>query len=273
MKLKSTFRMHATWARSLAHAAFFCLLSVPILRAAEPTPLERILERTARHASAFVEQFSDVKCTERVLQAKLGKNGQVEQKEESAYDYLLMLQAGGGELLLEESRLALNAVGHNGNRPLMITNGFSTMLLVFHPVYQASFEFTLLEDDVLEGKRHARIHFRHVPGARSPAVLLLRGREYPLDLEGTAWIDEETGAVAKLQVGIPSGMEDIGLRTLSGEIRYVSFAFTKGAQHYWLPSSATIDVETPRQHWRNIHRFTDYKLFSVSATSSVQGQP
>ncbi|MBI1740861.1 MAG: hypothetical protein HYR57_08290, partial [Candidatus Koribacter versatilis] len=214
-----------------------------------------------------------VKCTERVLQAKLGKNGQVEQKEESVFDYLLMLQPGGGEIVLEESRFAVNAAGHKSSRPLMVTNGFSTMLLVFHPIYQASFEFTLLEDEILDGKRHARIHFRHIPGARSPAVLLLRGREYPLDLEGTAWLDDETGAVARLQVGLPSGMEDVGLRALNSEIRYASVAFAASSQNYWLPASATIEVETPRQHWRNVHRFTDYKLFSVSATSTIKGQP
>ena len=273
MTMKMTQPVRRPWRTASAAAVLLLVMAAPVLLAAEPTPLERLLERAARHAGAFVEQFSDVKCTERVLQAKLGKNGHVEQKEESVFDYLLMLQPGGGEIVLEESRLAVTPAGHKGSQPLMITNGFSTMLLVFHPVFQASFEFTLLEEENLDGKRHARIYFRHIPGARSPAVLLLRGREYPLDLEGTAWLDEETGAVAKLQVGLPAGMEDVGLRALRSEIRYASISFATGAQNYWLPASATIDVETPRQHWRNVHRFTDYQLFSVSATSTIMGQP
>jgi hypothetical protein len=273
MTMKTTQHIRSPWRQTLAAAVLLCVMAAPVLRAAEPTPLQLLLERAARHAGAFVEQFSDVKCTERVVQAKLGKNGHVEQKEEAVFDYLLMLQPGGGEILLEESRLAVHAADHKSGRPLMVTNGFSTMLLVFHPVYQPSFEFTLLEDENLDGKRYARIHFRHIPGARSPAVLLLRGREYPLDLEGTAWLDEETGAVAKLDVGLPSGMEDVGLRALHSEIRYASISFATGNQNYWLPASATIDVETPRQHWRNVHRFTDYQLFSVSATSTIKAQP
>ena len=273
MTMKMTEHIRRPWSMALAAIILFGIIAAPALRAAEPTPLQLLLERAARHAGAFVEQFSDVKCTERVLQAKLGKNGHVEQKEEAVFDYLLMLQPSGGEILLEESRLAVHAADQKSSRPLMVTNGFSTMLLVFHPVYQSSFEFTLLDGENLDGKRYARIYFRHIPGARSPAVLLLRGREYPLDLEGTAWLDEATGAVAKLDVGLPSGMEDVGLRALHSEIRYASISFATGAQNYWLPASATIDVETPRQHWRNVHRFTDYQLFSVSATSTIKGQP
>jgi hypothetical protein len=35
-----------------------------------------------------------------------------------------------------------------------------------------------------------------------------------------------------------------------------------------MPSSAIIDVETPKQHWRNVHRFTSYRRFR--ATIQVQ---
>ena len=35
-----------------------------------------------------------------------------------------------------------------------------------------------------------------IPGTRSPAALALRGREYPLELSGSAWIDPQTGVIA-----------------------------------------------------------------------------
>jgi hypothetical protein len=50
---------------------------------------------------------------------------------------------------------------------------------------------------------------------RSTAVLLLRGREYPLDLEGLAWFDPQSGAIAKISAGLETSMEDVGLRELS----------------------------------------------------------
>jgi len=38
---------------------------------------------------------------------------------------------------------------------------------------------------------------------------------------------------------------------------------------YWFPAQASVEVETPRQHWRNTHNFTDYKQFSVSTEEKV----
>ena len=32
-------------------------------------------------------------------------------------------------------------------------------------------------------------------------------------------------------------------------------------------------VETTRQHWRNLHRFTDYKRFSTDAHEEVAKKP
>jgi hypothetical protein len=38
-----------------------------------------------------------------------------------------------------------------------------------------------------------------------------------------------------------------------------------------MPNEASIEVETKRQHWRNTHRFTDYKRFSVDTAEAVKG--
>jgi hypothetical protein len=37
----------------------------------------------------------------------------------------------------------------------------------------------------------------------------------------------------------------------------------------WIPESAMIDLETPRQHWRNLHRFTNYKRFDVNVHQDI----
>lgn len=255
--------------------ALSCLLISDTGRSAEPTSrsLDQLLDRTGGAVSKFLDQLSQVKCTERVSQAKLGKSGKSEYTENSTYDYLVLLQANGGDLTLAESRLAERAPKKKQNLPLLVTNGFSTLLLVFHPSYQASFQFTPLEDELLNGKRYAKVGFRHVPGMRSTAVLLLRGREYPLDLEGMAWVDRESGEIVKMSAGLESSMEDVGLRALRSEVQYAPVRFLGAKEEYWLPVSATIDVETPRQHWRNLHRFTEYQKFSTSVESTIAGNP
>ena len=257
----------------LAAPAMFLAVCFRVPLRAETPPLDDLLARAARHAELFVAQFSDVKCNERVQQVKFGKGGKIESTEESLFDYLLMLDASGGGIRLEESRLVSEEKSRGRKASLLVTNGFSTLLLIFHPAYQSSFVFDSLEEERLDGAPLLRVHFRHLPGTKSPAVLLVRGREFPLDLEGTAWLDAGSGAVVRMKAGLASSLEDIGLRTFGSEVDYAQVNFASEKNPYWLPRTAVIEVETPRQHWRNTHRFTDYKLFSVSATSSIGQTP
>ena len=73
-----------------------------------PNNLDDLLARTNTQVTGFLDQFSDVKCTEQVEQEKIGKDGKVELKEESTYDYLVILTNPGGELSLDESRLPVH---------------------------------------------------------------------------------------------------------------------------------------------------------------------
>jgi len=228
-----------------------------------PSPLDETVARAEHHAAAFLDVFSEVKCTEYVDQFKLNPNGKVEYKTRSRFDYLVIAQTSDGELNLEESRLEEQAGAHKENEPLLVTNGFATLLLVFHPYYRNAFEFSAAGDDVLDGRPVAKIRFRHIRGQRTPTVLMLRGREYPLEMMGTAWIDRETGAVERIESELQVGMEDIGLRTLHSQVSYAPVKFRGMTESPWLPKEATIEVATPRQRWRNTHHFENYQHFGV----------
>ena len=75
------------------------------------------------------------------------------------------------------------------------------------------------------------------------------------------------------QRGLEAPLEDIGLRSLNAEVVYGPVKFQGTSNTYWLPQSAVIEVESPRQHWRNVHRFTAYHQFSTNVKEKVSGQP
>ena len=232
--------------------------------------LNSLLTRTADQTSVFLDQFSDVKCTEQVRQEKLGKDGKVELKEDSTFDYLVILTNAQGELNLSESRIPVHtAKPDRRNTSMLLSNGFATLFLVFHPYYSAAFTFNLAGEEVIGGRTLEKISFQHVVGMKSPAALALRGREYPLELSGTAWIDPQTGSIARIEAGVADTLQDVGLKTLSSEIDFAPLKFADSQQEYWFPTQARVEVETPRQHWRNLHQFTAYKKFSVSTEEQV----
>jgi hypothetical protein len=250
---------------------FACIPTCPA-RAADDS-LEELLHRTSEHVSAYLDRISEVSCSERVLQEKLGDGGKTIEKEESAFNYLVLLSSASGEVSLVESRLAdEDKPAKKLQRPLLVSNGFATLFLVFHPYYAPGFKFTDGGEEAVNGRTIAKVHFEHIPGTRTPAALAVGGREFPLDLSGIAWIDMETGTITRIAAGIDTGMEDVGLRTMRSDVVYTPVNFHNPPDTYWLPSQVTIEVETRHQHWRNTHRFSDYKKFSVNTKETLARQ-
>jgi len=228
-----------------------------------------IVARATEDITAFLDVFSDVKCTEQVTQSKLKKSGKAEYEVQSTFDYLVIAQTSGSEIALNESRLEERAAPHNKNTSLLVTNGFATLLLIFHPQYASAFDFSDEGSESIDGRVIEKVRFRHIKGRPTPMALMLRGRIYPLELTGTAWVDPQTGAVERIRAELQDNMDDIGLHAMVSDVDYAKVKF-RDASSAWLPARATIDVETARQHWRNIHRFANYQRFSVSTEESVK---
>jgi hypothetical protein len=220
------------------------------------------------HARAVVEKFfeqsSNVICTESVTQAVVGKNGKANYREDSVFDYQMQANTNSGSLKLVETRETRKASFRDSARTLLITNGFTGMLLIIHPNFESSYTFEPAGEETVDGVTLAKVNFKPIPGASSPAALQLRGQNYPIPLSGTIWIEPQSGAVTKLLAAMDSSLSDLGLQAIRSEIHYSVIRFQDPDESYWMPVSAVIDVETPRQHWRNIHRFTGYKRFKAT---------
>jgi hypothetical protein len=222
------------------------------------------LLRARKTVEKYFEQAANVVCTENVTQAVVRKDGKSNYREDSVFDYQLQVNTSSGFLKLVESRDTRKAAFRDSARTLLITNGFTSMLLIIHPSYEASYTFEPVGEETVDGVVLAKINFKPIPGASSPAAFQLRGQSYPMPLFGTIWIEKQTGAVSKLIAAVDTSLGDLGLQGMRSEIHYATVHFHDPEESYWMPISAVIDVETPRQHWRNIHRFAGYKRFRAT---------
>jgi hypothetical protein len=232
--------------------------------ATSDSPGMEALMRARKTVEKYFEQAANVVCTENVTQVVVGKGGKANYREESVFDYQLQANTNSGSLKLVESRDTRKAAFRDSARTLLITNGFTSMLLIIHPAYESSYTFESAGEESIDGVTLAKINFKAVPGASSPAALQLRGQNYPIPLSGTIWIEQQSGSVAKLIASMDSSLNDLGLQGMRSEIHYATVHFHDPEESYWMPISAVIDVETPRQHWRNIHRFAGYKRFRAT---------
>jgi hypothetical protein len=267
------------WRSAAALLAAFAFLSGACAAQAPPgeiAPAPAQLEALAlarKYVQDYFEKFSDLACKESLTQYILNGSGHALYRENSAYDYQFQASNASGSLKFNETRDVRNPAFRDPGRTLLITSGFASLLLVAHPLYEASYVFEPGGSEAIEGVSYAMVRFAPVPGASSPASIRLRGKNYPLPMSGTLWIDPQTGAIVKLEARVDSSLSDLGLAGLRSEVHYRPHTFHDPEQSIWVAESAVIEVDTPRQHWRNQHKFTDYKRFTVNVKEEIGNLP
>jgi hypothetical protein len=99
------------------------------------------------------------------------------------------------------------------------------------------------------------------------SALKLKDHLYPILWNGTATVDAESGAIRTVEAVLASQMDDLGLSELHVQVEYGPTMLSGASQAFWLPVRAAISLKTPRQAWRNVHEFSDYKRFSVTTST------
>ena len=185
------------------------------------------LARARKHVQEYFDKFSDLTCKESVTQIVLNGSGHAIYRENSAYDYQFQATSESGTLKFNETRETRNPAFRDPARTLLVTTGFASLLLVAHPMYEASYVFEPAGAETIGGVSYSMIRFIPVPGASSPASLRLRGKNYPLPLSGTLWIDPQSGAIVKLEAKVDSSLSDLGLAGMRSEVHYALHQFPR----------------------------------------------
>jgi len=244
---------------TLFAAAAFC----------QAAALPSLLDTAAKSAEREIAALSAVACTETLVETKLNPKDKNEQRLQRIFDYLVLVDAEDGGMSITESRVEQGASKKTPAKPLLASTGFATLMLILHPYYQNSFEFS--DQGVVEegGRQWRRLAFEFRPGTRSPSVLRAGAREYPLAWKGEVRLDEATGQVASVRASLGAQLEEIGLESLEADVRYGPTAGQESGE--WLPLEAVIDLKTHHQHWRNVHTFGNYRRFDVTTTEKREG--
>lgn len=223
-----------------------------------------VLEKAGSFAQQFVQNFASLRYEEDIVEEKLKKNGKIAYQRQETFDSIVRLHFEDSGLKVEEQRIQLAPPSRRERRPLLSTSGFSVLATVFHPYYAASFHFTQVQQATQDGDSGIEIHFDCLPGTPSPALYQMIGLERSLPLSGDAWIDPATGRILRLDAVVRDGLSDLGIKSIRADVTFGPVSLRDEKQPEWLPVSASIDLETPRQHWRNIHHFVDYRKYRVT---------
>jgi hypothetical protein len=228
-----------------------------------------------KRVTVFFEDFPNTTSTEDVQSGPCGGGARdkCDVKFEDKFNYLLVLRRTESERLVDEYRT--DAKGHpiDYRRPRhgqILTYGFATTpLLHFHPQNSMTSRFRYFGRQVVDHQETEVVGFAEIPGEYSrPTELRLGNAVASLFIQGLAWIDATTYQILRIQTFLLAPRPDVGLEREITRIEFSAIQLREISTAFWLPSKVVVDVWTDHRHFRNIHRYSDFKLFRVESRIS-----
>jgi hypothetical protein len=250
------------------------------LRGLEPATdqgqLDSILRAVGKTVAEFFANFPNTSSLEEIRQEKLRRKQKAGATLDQKFRYLCFTPAEAWGPGFDEYR-----VDSSGDRAspqglqdgFMLTSGFASASLVFHPMYQSQADFRYLGRQKVDGRDTYVIAF-----AQQPAKARLNGAfnsgkiSMTTFSQGLAWVDSESYEIIRLRTDLLTPLSEVKLERATTEIAFGEVHFKDMAPGFWLPQRVTVTVDWNGKHLRNQHRYSEFKLFKVEATEKI-GKP
>ena len=231
--------------------------------------LDFILDKAGAVTEDLLGKMPDLISREDVTQAKLREKDSAKVQRRREFDYLILVRRQDAGVTVEESRLGPEGTGldvQDLEEGFMLTRGFATVWLHFHPSNRLAAQFRYLGQQTEGGIRCYVVAFAQIPGwATVTGRIAYAGRSVLLLYQGIAWIDEASFRIVRLRTDLLAPRPDIGLENLTTELHFAEIRLPQTSSPLWLPQEVVVTAGMNKRLYRNVHRYTDYKLFQVES--------
>jgi len=280
------------------------LAGIPIT--SDQTELPGLLKKVGEGVEAYFKNFPNTVSLEHVRQERLGAGGKVAKTLDNDFQYLLLAHPTKWGMDITEQRATLQGgIGAVGglDEGFMLTGGFASVSLLFHPALQDGAGFRYLGrqssgarvggkapggQEILTtsdgrklvlkpngtwadfkeeapGKGLHIIAFAQKPEkARTTERFKTESGSAVILLQGLAWIDPATYQIVRLRTDLLAPQPKVKLLKQTTEIQYKEVSFKETGAALWLPQDVSVTVELRGRTYHNLHRYADFKLFNVA---------
>jgi tetratricopeptide (TPR) repeat protein len=239
--------------------------------------LKAVLEKTGEGVKSFFDNLPNTVSLERVHEERLGKDGKVERSMDQEFQYLFLVQPEPSGVGTEEHRATAQGARaslNGSNEGLMLTEGFASVPLLFHPLYQDGAGFRYLGLQTVEGKDLHVVAFAQKPQtARTHERFQTRDGSALILVQGVAWIDPASFQIVRLRTDLLAPQPKIRLRRQTTEISFRKVSFKEVATSVWLPQEVGVTVDLRGRVFHNVHRYSDFRLFNVETKEERKAVP
>jgi len=267
-------------AKGPAHADFLQHPPKDLIQGLEPVAdqqqLTSILDGAGAKIKEMIKDFPNTSSLEEIHQEKLGHKGAVSDQQSQKFRYLCVVPAQAWGPGFDEYR-----ADFSGNEALpkglaegfMLTKGFASSELIFHPSYRSESNFHYWGRQKLNGRNTFVVAFAQIPGKAHLSGNFRRGTtSITTYSQGLAWIDMSSYRILRLHTDLLAPLPDIKLDREAMNIDFNEVRFKHVRDPLWLPQEVTVNLKWNGKELRNTHDYSDFKVFNVEASEKV-GKP
>jgi hypothetical protein len=250
------------------------LKDIEFTKSQEELPI--LLEKVGEGVEAFFREFVNVTSTESIGQEvevprdapqalvtvgqQMGIPRAASQTLQRTCNYLIVAKRDEKGIAVEEYRTnnkgeRIDLVGF-----YVVTSGFVSAPLLFHPRYQTGSLFRYLGREI-KGHKLQLLAFAQRP--ETAELVGSIGGIAVILTQGIAWIDPQSFQIVRMRADLLAPRPDIGLGKQASEIELGEVHFGGVPRPLWLPRKVVVTIEWQHTIYRNQHHYTNYKLFSV----------
>jgi hypothetical protein len=249
------------------------LNAAPELQGLEPAKnqdeLPSILEKVGTVTKDLMDRIPNLVSHEEVTEQRLRASGKVEAHRRVEFEYMILVHRQDSTISLDEYRTETTGIqveAHELEQGFMLTSGFASGWEHFLPPVQAAARFRYLGQQTYNGLRCYVVAFAQKPGSATIIGRFFSGDRFVCILyQGIAWIDEATFRIVRLRTDLLAPRPDIALERLTTDLQLGEIRLPQFVSPLWLPQQVDLTADSGQEHFRNLHRYSGYRLFKVES--------
>jgi len=270
--------------------------ALPELKGLETAPsqeeLAMLLQKVGENVVAFFRDLPNTTSVEEVrqerfLQSVLMPDGldhttPLPEIQEQTFHYLMLAgsedrpMSGLQEYRTDSKGKHVDLRGM-AKAPSILTAGFVSSAIYFHPAHQDGSIFRYLGRQRIEKRETYVVAFAQRPGVTRLVGWVGDGtKTAAVLLQGVAWIDPTTFQIIRMRTDLLAPRPDVHLQQQSTDIRFTQVHLKTIPGAFWLPGEVKVTVNFFGEVYRNTHRYSQFRLFKVETyenPEAKQGSP
>ena len=226
-------------------------------------PSDDVINSSGERVKQLVDNITRFAAIENLVHERLDPAGNPTSKETRKFDYVASItEPQPGTLMTEEYRDSQYGVYDLPDN--IVTVGFVTLALIFHPDMRDNFQMTCEGLGTWGGQPTWIMHFRQRDDKPSRFADYKVGQQkYPMKLKGRAWITASNFQIVRIESDLVGPLPLLPVQHQIAE--YGPIHFAKKNVDVWLPETVDIYLDLNKHRYHRRHSFEHYMLFSVDS--------